>query len=362
MKFHDLNKHNKKKIFLKYENNEQDEINDDEDDNNINKNKIIKKNNLYSNSSFNSNKIFEEKSQKSLNSKNNSINFENYDEEIQPFNLDDFKIITQIGQGNFGKIYLVQEKNSGNLFSIKKILLSEELDLEDIMKEYKLCYKLKHKNIVQILGVYNNKLDITTFGIYILMEIGLTDWEKEIKNRCQKNKMYSQKELINILIQLTNALSFLQEKNVSHRDIKPQNVLIFKNNIYKLADFGEAKKISNNHLNSQLNTIRGTELYMSPLLFNGMKTRQLDIKHNLFKSDVYSLGLCILYAANLNINALYDIRKYVDNNSVKNYVNELLKNKYKKNFIELVCELLEINEKDRMDFIDLREKLKNWKN
>ena len=359
MKFHDLNKNIKKK-FLKYENNEQDEINDDEDDNNINKNKIIKKNNLYSNSSFNSNKIFEEKSQKSLNSKNNSINFENYDEEIQPFNLDDFKIITQIGQGNFGKIYLVQEKNSGNLFSIKKILLSEELDLEDIMKEYKLCYKLKHKNIVQILGVYNNKLDITTFGIYILMEIGLTDWEKEIKNRCQKNKMYSQKELINILIQLTSALSFLQEKNVSHRDIKPQNVLIFKNNIYKLADFGEAKKISNNHLNSQLNTIRGTELYMSPLLFNGMKTRQLDIKHNLFKSDVYSLGLCILYACTLSNESVYDIRKFVDMNDVKQFIKKSLEKKYSKRFIELIENMLEINERNRPDFIQLEKKLKEW--
>ena len=359
MKFHDLNKKNKKKIFLKYDSNEEDEKNDDEDDNNINKN-IKKKNNLYSISSFNSNQIFEEKSQKNLNSKNNSINFDSNDEEIQPFNLDDFKIITQIGQGNFGKIYLVQEKNSGNLFSMKKILLSEELDLEDIMKEYKLCYKLKHKNIVQILGVYNNKLDITTFGIYILMEIGLTDWEKEIKNRCQKNKMYSQKELINILTQLTNALSFLQEKNVSHRDIKPQNVLIFKNNVYKLADFGEAKKISDNRLISQLNTIRGTELYMSPLLFNGMKTRQLDIKHNLFKSDVYSLGLCILYACTLSNESVYDIRKFVDMNDVKQFIKKSLEKKYNKRFIELIENMLEINERNRPDFIQLEKKLKEW--
>jgi serine/threonine protein kinase len=356
MKFHDIkNKNIKKKILSKYESNKPNEINDEDDDdsiNNNNDNNINKNNNIYFISSH--------KKKKTITS---SINFDiDNEEEIKSFILDDYKIITQIGQGNFGKIYLVQEKNTGNVFSMKKILLSEELDLEDIMKEYKLCYKLKHKNIVQILGVYKNKLDITTFGIYILMEIGSTDWEKEIKNHCQKNKYYTQKELINILIQLTNALAFLQEKNVSHRDIKPQNVLIFKNNIYKLADFGEAKKISNNHLNSQLNTIRGTELYMSPLLFNGMKTRQLDIKHNLFKSDVYSLGLCILYAANLNNNALYEIRKYVDNNSVKNYIYELLENKYKKNFIELICELLEINEKYRIDFLDLRDKLKNWKN
>ena len=73
---------------------------------------------------------------------------------------------------------------------MKKIILSEELDLEDIIKEYNLCYNLKNDNIVKIIGLYNTKLDNSTYVIYILMEVGLNDWEKEIKNNIEKKINY----------------------------------------------------------------------------------------------------------------------------------------------------------------------------
>ena len=64
---------------------------------------------------------------------------------------------------------------------MKKIILSDELEIEDLIREYSLTNKLVHPNIIKILGLYKNKLDKTTYVIYILMEIGRTDWEKEIK-------------------------------------------------------------------------------------------------------------------------------------------------------------------------------------
>ena len=160
--------------------------------------------------------------------------------------------------------------------------------------------------------------------------------------------------------QLIDALSFLQSKNVSHRDIKPHNVLVFKDKIYKIADFGEAKQITKVTQNLQINTLRGTEMYMSPLLFNGLRTNQIDIKHNLFKSDVYSLGLCILYACTLTNEYIYDIRKYVDMNDVRKFINQCIGRKYSKNFVELVENMLEINERNRPDFIELEKKMENW--
>ena len=241
---------------------------------------------------------------------------------------------------------------------MKKIILSEELDLEDIIKEYNLCYNLKNDNIVKIIGLYNTKLDNSTYVIYILMEVGLTDWEKEIKYFSEKSKNYSEEELINIIKQLTSALSFLQKKNVSHRDIKPQNIVIFKNKIYKIADFGEAKQIKK--LTNNLQTLKGTEIYMSPLLFNGLRTNQIDIKHNLFKSDVYSFGLCIFYASTLNIDSIFEIRKYIYMNEVRKFITKNLENKYSKKFIELIESMLEINENNRPDFIDLEKKMNDW--
>ncbi len=150
----------------------------------------------------------------------------------------------------------------------------------------------------------------------------------------------------------------MQKKNIGHRDIKPQNILVFKNNIYKIADFGEAKQIENMTINLLSNSLRGTELYMSPLLFNGLRTGQVDIKHNVFKSDVYSFGLCILFAASLQMVTLYDIRRIVDMKDVNKYLDKMLKDKYSKKFIDFVGMLLEIHEKNRPDFIQL-EKMVN---
>ena len=281
------------------------------------------------------------------------------DDELKVFNFEDYKIITQLGQGSFGKIYLVQN-NKNELFTMKKLVYSEELDVQSVIKEYKMCYKLKHPNVVKTLGIYNNKLDKTTYVVYVLMEVGMTDWEKEIKKHIEKNIFYTEKELIHIIKQLTQVLSFLQKSNISHRDIKPQNILVFKNNVYKIADFGEAKQIENMTINLICNSLRGTELYMSPLLFNGLRTGQVDIRHNVFKSDVYSFGLCILFAASLQMISLYDIRKIVDMKEVRKYLDKMIGNKYSKKFIDLVAMLLEIYEKNRPDFIQLEEIMNNW--
>ena len=295
------------------------------------------------------------KSKSFVNEDKNSDN-----DELKEFNFNDYKIITQLGQGTFGKIYLVQDKNN-ELFSMKKIILSEELDVQTVINEYKMCQKLKHPNVVKILGIYNNKLDRTTYVVYVLMEVGLTDWEKEIRSYNDKNLEYTEKELILIIKQLSSVLSFLQRNNISHRDIKPQNILVFKNSIYKVADFGEAKQIDNITKNLINNSLRGTELYMSPLLFNGLRTGQIDIKHNLFKSDVYSLGLCVLYAAMTSNKPLYEIRKYVDMAGVKKYLDKLLKGKYSQKFMNLLISMIEIHEKNRPDFIELEKIMKKWK-
>ena len=99
---------------------------------------------------------------------------------------------------------------------------------------------------------------------------------------------------------------------------------------------------------------------MSPLLFNGLRTGQVDIKHNVFKSDVYSFGLCILFAAGLQMMSLYEIRKIVDIKELRKYLDKNLGNNYSNKFIELVSSLLEIHEKNRPDFIQLEEMMKDW--
>ena len=180
-------------------------------------------------------------------------------------------------------------------------------------------------------------------------------WDDEIRKHLDQRKNYKEEELINILKQLVSALCFMQRNKISHRDIKPQNVLVFKHGVYKVADFGEAKEVK---ISKQVNTLRGTELYMSPILYDGLKQNKEDIRHNSFKSDVFSLGFCFIYAASLNFNIIYEVRDIKDMKKMESILYRHLKNKYSKEFISLLLNLLEVDESKRFDFIELSSYIK----
>ena len=158
-----------------------------------------------------------------------------------------------------------------------------------------------------------------------------------------------------------SALYFLQKKGIAHRDIKPQNILIFPQNIYKITDLGEAKMNLNN--NEKVNqAFVGSEYFMSPLLYNGLRQNKNTVSHNPFKSDVYSLGLCFLYAMTLNINVIKIIRekKYLEKK--EKIINDNVKDlpDYSKRLWELVFKMIEYEEDNRYDFVELRRHLPNY--
>ena len=187
------------------------------------------------------------------------------------------------------------------------------------------------------------------------MEKAERDWNKDIKRRKQEERYYTEKELLSIMKQLTLALLYMKEQlNLAHRDIKPQNVLIFENNIFKLADFGEAKEIENM---KNFNTLRGTELYMSPALYNGLKINKDDIEHDPFKSDLFSLGFCFIFAATMDFNLLYSFRNINDDKEMKRKLNEILKDKYSDKFIYILSKMIELDEKNRFDFNELNNEI-----
>ena len=281
---------------------------------------------------------------------------------IPKFNIDDYEIESTLGEGSYGVIYKVKNIHNGKIYAMKKMIANDVEQIEKAHKEYEIVSICNHPNVMKIYSMNIKTLDITTYCLYILMEIAICDWDKEIKKHLNEGHYYKENELILILKQLVLALNFMQtEVKITHRDIKPQNILCFPKHIYKIADFGEAKQIDRITKSMVVNSLRGTELYMSPLLFNGLRNGQVDIKHNMFKSDVYSFGLSILYAAATSNKPLYETRKFVEMTSVKKYINKLLRNKYSNKFIDLLCTMIEIHEKKRPDFIELENIMKNWK-
>ena len=203
---------------------------------------------------------------------------------------------------------------------------------------------------MKIISVEYKCLDITTYSIYILMELGLYDWNHEIKKREKTKNYYKEKEIIDILKQLSNALLFLENEGIAHRDIKPQNILIFENNKFKVSDFGEAKTTIDI---SQEATLKGSELFMSPMLYQGLKYNKKDVMHNPYKSDVYSLGLCLLYALTFNLNLLNDLREIISVRVFNSMISRALKKKYSEKLIKLITKMLILNEKERFSFEDI---------
>ena len=284
--------------------------------------------------------------------------------EIEPdenFIPEDFEIIKQIGEGTFGKIYCIEWPKNKKKYAMKKMILRTMEELNINQEKTNLLFnfiKKTHSNgVIRLYGDQCEQKNEAEYIYYVLMELANIDWEIEIKKRSESKKYYTEGELIEILNQLISSFALLQENNITHRDIKPQNILIV-NNKYKICDFGEAKIIPTDGVIQQ--SIRGTELYMSPILFKALNSRQKMVVHNTYKSDVFSLGMCILLAATLTYQSLYDIRELDNMENVKNILVKYLIAKYSYNFVGTLLKMLEINEDLRPDFIQLEKSVRSF--
>ena len=274
-----------------------------------------------------------------------------YKVKLPMFNPDLYKIEKKIGEGTHGSIFQVMNIKNGKRYAIKKIFSNDIILLKYIKKEFDLVYEAVHPNILSIYGINVKCFDSNTFSISVLMELGETDWEIEINEHFYKNKYYTENELMSILKQLVSGLVYLQkEKKIAHRDVKPENVIIFKNNIYKLGDFGEAKGTKRA---DKLSTLRGTDTYMSPILYKGLKMAKEDVVHDLYKSDVFSLGYSILYAVSLNHDIINEIRDLEKMEDITKILFKRMKPRYSEKFINIILKMINPEETKRIDFIAL---------
>jgi serine/threonine protein kinase len=276
---------------------------------------------------------------------------------IPSFDEKNIIYIKPIGQGSFGVIYLIEEKNSKKQYALKSVLCN---DIEQILKhkkEFELLYSLNHPNLIKIYNVLFKYLDMTTYILYVLMEKADTDWNNEIEIRSKMKRNYTEKELINIMKQLANVLLYFQKNNIAHRDIKPQNILIFPNNIYKISDLGEAKNTKNN---IQYATLKGNQFFMSPNLFFAFKYsgNSQKVKHDVYKSDVFSLGFCFLYAMSLDLRLIKNLREKTLIDDVILIIKHFgLESKYSTKFMSIIYKMIQTDENKRFDFIELNAEI-----
>ena len=271
--------------------------------------------------------------------------------------LKEFTLINQIGKGTSGKIFSVKWKKDDKIYVLKKEIFNDKEFVEKRQEVAKIIIdflkKTNNKGVIQIYSSLWEK-NKEEYNYYELMEKGERDWEKEINSRRQNKSYYSEKELFNIASELIHTLSLLQKNHITHRDIKPQNILIV-NGYYKLCDFGEIRIMKREGVVVQ--RIRGSELYMSPILFYGLRANMIQVKHNTYKSDVFSLGMCLLHAATMDFKCTDEIREITNMEKISEILNKYLGERYSNKFISLIYLMLQVEENTRPDFIELEKKL-----
>ena len=269
--------------------------------------------------------------------------------------MNDYKILNLIGSGSFSNIYQVQNNKTKKKFAIKKIIVEGQLKLEKYKRDIELVqsiskgYFFDDINIIPIIQYFIKKLDLTAYALYELMPLAESDWNKKI---LKEKKNYCEEELIKILKELSKTLCYMQNNKICHRDIKPSNIFIISNNYY-IGDFNESIEINGNP--TMVTEIKGTEAFLSPISFEALVRNQKKVKHNLYKSDVYSLGLCFVFAITRNLYVLQKIKETKQEEKIKKLILENKADKrivFSQDFLNIIVKLLCWEEKNRMDFIE----------
>lgn len=198
----------------------------------------------------------------------------------QPRMLGRYRILDEVGRGATALVYRAYDPQLDRFLAIKllrKRLARDDAYREGFLREARLAAQLTHSNIVTIydVGISNEKP-------YIAMELLEGATLEEILKRNSKLNLNTS---LNILIQLTSALTYAHEQGVVHRDIKPGNILVLKDKkTVKLTDFGIAQ-IDETLMKSGLlsDKVLGTPEYMSPEQILGQTLDK--------RSDLYSCGV-----------------------------------------------------------------------
>ena len=269
-------------------------------------------------------------------------------------NLAEFIKLEQIGKGTEGIIYSVKWQRNNKKYALKQ---GQIPDLESVKsKEVEINMLKNFRNKTGndgIIKIFGHKCILNKAGhydFYEIMEFAEKDWEQEIIYRGNYRFYYTENELMVIMAQIVRTFSLLQKNHITHRDIKPQNIMIV-NGKFKISDFGNARLLKKE--GNCLQRIRGSEMYMSPIMFKGLHSKIAQVKHNTYKSDVFSLGMCFLLAAALSYNPLNTIREIYDVNAIYNVIYNYLGKRYSQNVLKILISMLQVEENSRPDFIKL---------
>lgn len=195
-----------------------------------------------------------------------------------------YEILEKLGQGAMGTVYKARQLSMNRLVAIKKLhprLAANPQFFERLTREAHIAARLSHNNIVQAIDV-GRAGDIA----YFVMEYvsGTT-----IKEEIEGGKVYSEKEAVEITVQIAQALQHAHRRGLIHRDVKPANIVLTLDGIAKLADLGMARDTGDRALaRAEKGMTIGTPYYIAPEQIHGRE--DVDVR-----ADIYSLGATLYH-------------------------------------------------------------------
>lgn len=202
---------------------------------------------------------------------------------MRPEKLGRYQIIEEIGRGAMGIVYLAYDPRIKRNIAVKAFNIEQMVEPSEreefklrFQREAQLAGNLSHPNIIAIHDVGEEE-EIS----FIAMEFVEGESLAEL---IAKNYRFSIEEIADIFSQLCQGMSYAHQQGIIHRDLKPSNILLRKDGLVKIADFGIARALGAT-ITASHKTL-GTPAYMSPEQITGGR---IDLR-----SDIFSLGI-ILY-------------------------------------------------------------------
>jgi serine/threonine-protein kinase len=196
--------------------------------------------------------------------------------------LGEYRLIKKLGEGGMGAVYKGHQDSLDRDVAIKvlfKHLASNPSFVERFQREARIMARLDHPNILRCYGVGEDH-GYHYFAMEFVEGGSMQNWLE----KCGK---FSVADALHVVIACSEGLQHAHELNMIHRDIKPDNILLTRKGVVKVADMGLAKAHGEDVSLTRTGTGAGTPIYMSP-------EQARDAKHVDHRSDIYSLG-CMLY-------------------------------------------------------------------
>jgi len=189
---------------------------------------------------------------------------------FHPGQIGKYKILSALGSGGFGTVYLAEDTWIDKKVAIK-VPHRQNVDFGELLREPRLLASLNHPNIVSVVTA--EKLENTFF---IVMEYVQGE---TLENIILREGPLELARVLDYTCQICNGVDYAHAQGIIHRDLRPANVLVAESGLVKVSDFGTSRFLE---LAAHGTTIIGSPPYMAPEQFQGKAV---------FASDIYSLGV-----------------------------------------------------------------------